>query len=190
MAASCLRTVVFNGLRGARNPTVVASIRAVSASHRQALLLYPASRSAVIQRTFNLSPVAYISTSQKSKVVTTADKVSGDGAQAKPTATSESLEEKDENWISFGYSLVDRDEDEWAHHLLMFCAITFMFCWGTFFMAYYPDFKNQAWAQREAYLELERRESAGLPLIDPNMIPVDNIDLPTDDELADFDIII
>jgi NADH dehydrogenase (ubiquinone) 1 beta subcomplex subunit 11 len=144
----------------------------------------------VTRRTFSLSPAAFISTSQKSKVVTTADKVSGEESHAKSATSSESLEAKDENWISYGYSLVDRDEDEWAHHLIMFCTITFMFCWGTFFMAYYPDFKNQAWAQREAYLELERRESAGLPLIDPNMIPVDNIDLPTDDELADFDIII
>jgi NADH dehydrogenase (ubiquinone) 1 beta subcomplex subunit 11 len=144
----------------------------------------------VTRRAFNLSPIALILTSQKSKVVTTADKVSGNESQTKSTSSTEKLEEKDENWISYGYSLVDRDEDEWAHHLLMFCTITIMFCWGTFLIAYYPDFKNQAWAQREAYLELERRQSAGLPLIDPNMIPVDQIDLPTDEELADFEIII
>ena len=51
-------------------------------------------------------------------------------------------------------------------------------------------YRDHAWAQREAYLELERREKAGLPLIDPNMIDPANIDLPSEEELADFEIII
>lgn len=50
--------------------------------------------------------------------------------------------------------------------------------------------RDHAWAQREAYLELERREKAGLPLIDPNMIDPAKIPLPSDEELADFEIII
>jgi len=102
----------------------------------------------------------------------------------------DNLEEKEENWISYGYSVVDRDEDEWAHHLIMFATITIAICWGTFFVAYYPDFRDNAWAQREAYLELERRELAGLPLIDANMIDQSKIDLPSEEELGDFDIII
>jgi NADH dehydrogenase (ubiquinone) 1 beta subcomplex subunit 11 len=133
------------------------------------------------------SGLAFISTSGKSKVVTTVDKIQG-----KPTAVQkeESLEEKEENWISFGYNLVDRNEDEWAHHLIMFCSVTILLCWGTFFFAYYPDFKNLAWSQREAYLELERRELCGLPLIDPNVLDPSKIDLPSEEELADFDIVI
>jgi NADH dehydrogenase (ubiquinone) 1 beta subcomplex subunit 11 len=132
--------------------------------------------------------VSYISTSEKSKVVTATDKTVHRGAAK--GAETESLEEKEENWISFGYNLTDREEDEWAHHLIMFCSVTICMCWGGFFLAYYPDFKDHAWAQREAYLELERRESNGLPLIDPNMISPDRIDLPTEEELGDFDIVI
>jgi len=103
---------------------------------------------------------------------------------------TENLEDKDENWISYGYSLVDRDEDEWAHHMAMFVGVTVLLCWGSFFMAYYPDFGDHNWAQREAYLELERREKNGLPLIDPNMVSADKICLPSEEELADFDIVI
>jgi NADH dehydrogenase (ubiquinone) 1 beta subcomplex subunit 11 len=139
------------------------------------------------------SGAAFISTSEKSKVVTTVDKIAGNpaaGGKSAAVQKEESLEEKEENWISFGYNLVDRDEDEWAHHLIMFCSITVLLCWGTFFFAYYPDFKNQAWAQREAYLELERRERCGLPLIDPDMLEAGKIDLPSEEELADFDIVI
>jgi NADH dehydrogenase (ubiquinone) 1 beta subcomplex subunit 11 len=133
------------------------------------------------------SGLAFISTSGKSKVVTTVEKVQGEKTT---TVQKESLEEKEENWISFGYNLVDRDEDEWAHHLTMFCSITILLCWGTFFFAYYPDFKDQAWSQREAYLELERREHCGLPLIDANLLDPSKIDLPSEEELADFDIVI
>lgn len=46
------------------------------------------------------------------------------------------------------------------------------------------------WAQREAYLELARREAAGLPLVDPNLIDPSKIELPTDEELGDTEIII
>jgi len=135
-----------------------------------------------------ITPTAPISTSKKNKdAVTVTDKVHHDEQVSK---TTENIEEKEENWMSFGYSLTDREEDEWAHHLLMFSGITIALCWGTFFVAYYPDFKDHAWAQREAYLELERRQSASLPLIDANLIDPANIDLPADDELADFEIII
>ena len=43
---------------------------------------------------------------------------------------------------------------------------------------------------REAYLELERRERLGLPLIDPNFVPVERIVLPTDKELGRFKLVI
>lgn len=46
------------------------------------------------------------------------------------------------------------------------------------------------WVKRESYIELRRREAAGLPLIDKNLIPVEKIKLPTDDELGDTKIII
>jgi len=102
----------------------------------------------------------------------------------------EKIGDADQNWISYGYSLVDREEDEWAHHMLMFCAITVVICWGSLILAYYPDFKDVAWAQREAYLELARREDGCLPLIDANLIETSRVILPSDEELGDFEIII
>jgi len=51
-------------------------------------------------------------------------------------------------------------------------------------------FRDVAWAQREAYLELARREEGGLPLIDANLIESSRVALPSDEELGDFEIII
>lgn len=47
-----------------------------------------------------------------------------------------------------------------------------------------------AWAQREAYLELDRRQRLGLPLVDPNYVPPEKMQLLSDEELKDFEIII
>ena len=46
------------------------------------------------------------------------------------------------------------------------------------------------WATREAYLDMHRREQEGLPLIDPYLIPPDQIVLPTEEELGDTEIVI
>ena len=51
-------------------------------------------------------------------------------------------------------------------------------------------FRRQHWLQREAYLELERREKAGLPLIDRNLVPVEQVELPSEEELGNVEIII
>ena len=53
-------------------------------------------------------------------------------------------------------------------------------------------FRAVNWAVREAFLEIERREKNGLPLVDPELIPVEKIksQLPSDEELGDTDIII
>jgi len=133
-----------------------------------------------------VQPACFISTSKKQDDSATAVGKLHD-SQVKPV---EDLEEKEENWISYGYSLVDRDEDEWSHHMVMFFGITVMIISTTLFFGYYPDFKDTAWSQREAYLELARREKEGLPLIDANFIDPAKINLPTDEELGDFEIIV
>ena len=51
-------------------------------------------------------------------------------------------------------------------------------------------FSMKDWVSREAFLELARREKEGLPLIDANVVPIENIELPTDEELEDREIII
>jgi len=47
-----------------------------------------------------------------------------------------------------------------------------------------------AWEKREALLEIARRQKLGLPLISENYIDPSKIQLPSDEELGDFDIII
>lgn len=48
------------------------------------------------------------------------------------------------------------------------------------------------WAKREAYLEIERRKKAGLPLISKDLLDpaVVAIQLPPEEELGDFQILI
>jgi len=50
--------------------------------------------------------------------------------------------------------------------------------------------RDRSWEKREALMELARREKLGLPLIDINYIDPSKIYLPSDEELADLDIII
>lgn len=48
------------------------------------------------------------------------------------------------------------------------------------------------WSTREAYLELSRREAAGLPKIDKEFIPLNEmlLQLPSEEELGDDEIYI
>lgn len=39
------------------------------------------------------------------------------------------------------------------------------------------------WAQREAFIEVNRREQLGLPFIDPNLVDPEKITLPSEEEL-------
>jgi len=47
-----------------------------------------------------------------------------------------------------------------------------------------------SWRTREAFLELERREKEGLPLVDPDYISSDSMVLPSDEELGDVEVIV
>lgn len=50
--------------------------------------------------------------------------------------------------------------------------------------------RGKSWAQREAYMLLAKREAAGLPLVNPNLVDPDKMELPSDEELGDQEIII
>ncbi|XP_074646409.1 NADH dehydrogenase [ubiquinone] 1 beta subcomplex subunit 11, mitochondrial-like [Tubulanus polymorphus] len=171
--ASLLRFV--GGLRFSRNcgGTIAASVT----RHKRANLAAPA---------------CFISTSQKNKeaVSVTSDALEKTKEKIVFPHPDAIPDEEHKNWISYGYSLTDKDEDEWAHNIIMFAGITLCLCGGSFIFAYLPDFQLQNWAQREAFLELARREELGLPLVDPNVIPVERINLPSDEELGDMEIII
>ncbi|KAH9508053.1 NADH dehydrogenase 1 beta subcomplex subunit 11 ndufb11 [Bulinus truncatus] len=134
---------------------------------------------------------AFISTSEKKKDV---------GAVVQPMEKSEEVKklterfkdtsESEENYVSYGYEPGDRDKDWFIYNLVMFCGITIGLCWGGFVLAYQPDYKFRDWGIREAYLELERREREGLPLVDPDYTKIDINSLPSDEEIGDTDIII
>merc|ERR1712141_940381 len=110
-----------------------------------------------------------ISTSKKNKDAISVNENVAAGADKK----QESLLDKEENWISFGYDLTDRDYDEWSHKAVLFTVITLVFGLGGLYIAYLPDFKMRDWAMREGYLELDRRTKAGEPLVSPDLIPAD-----------------
>lgn len=97
---------------------------------------------------------------------------------------------EDKNWVSYGFDYYSKEEDTNAHHASYFFSVTLCLVFGGFAWAYAPDTHMRDWAQREAYLELHRREKAGLPPIDPNYVNPKTVQLPSEDELCDVEIII
>lgn len=129
-----------------------------------------------------LANVRAISTSKKnSDTVTTAVNEQVSACDAK---TSE------KNWVSYGFDFKDQAEDKRATHSIFFFAITVCVIFGGFIWAYIPDYQLRDWAQREAFLELRRREKAGLPLVDANLIDPAKVQLPDDEDLGETEIII
>jgi len=91
---------------------------------------------------------------------------------------------KPRNWISYGYYQHDRALDRDTHAFVMFMFVTFGTVIVSFIIGYQPDFKSQDWATREGHLELARREKYGLPLVDRELIPVEQIQLPDEEQLV------
>uniref|UniRef100_A0A7R8ZA88 NADH dehydrogenase [ubiquinone] 1 beta subcomplex subunit 11, mitochondrial n=3 Tax=Timema TaxID=61471 RepID=A0A7R8ZA88_TIMDO len=107
--------------------------------------------------------------------------------------TAEKLETQTavkKNWMSYGFDFDNEQDDRNAMHATFFFSVTCCLVFGSFIFAYVPDFQLRDWAQREAFLELRRREHLGLPPIDKNLIDPEKIVLPTDEELGDTEIII
>lgn len=125
-----------------------------------------------------------ISTSQKKSDTATI------ASCPKPEATSETAAAQKKNWVNYGFDFGNKTEDRSATKSSFFFSVTLCLVWGTFIWAYLPDNQLRDWSQREAYLELRRREAAGLEPIDPNYIDPSKIDLPSDEELGDTEIII
>ncbi|KAI8745422.1 NADH dehydrogenase [ubiquinone] 1 beta subcomplex subunit 11, mitochondrial [Biomphalaria glabrata] len=134
---------------------------------------------------------ASISTSEKKKDV---------GAVVQPMEKSEELKkltekfkdtsDTEENYVSYGYEPGNRDKDWFLYHMIMFACISLGVCWGGFILAYMPDYKLRDWSHREAFLELERREKEGLPLVDTDYTKIDLSSLPSDEEIGDTEIVI
>ncbi|KAJ0180522.1 hypothetical protein K1T71_003926 [Dendrolimus kikuchii] len=106
------------------------------------------------------------------------------------SSACESTTEQDKNWVSYGFDYTSKEEDTNAHHASFFFSVTLCLVFGSFAWAYAPDLNLRDWSQREAFLELRRREKAGLPPIDPNFINPKYVKLPSESELCDVEIII
>lgn len=106
------------------------------------------------------------------------------------TVKSESKPEAQKNWVSYGFEFKNKEADSKAMHSITFASVTLCLIVGGFYILYSPDYNLKDWAQREAYLELRRREENGLLPIDPNLVDPAKIQLPSDEELEDTEIII
>ncbi|KAM3963445.1 LOW QUALITY PROTEIN: NADH dehydrogenase [ubiquinone] 1 beta subcomplex subunit NP15.6 [Aphomia sociella] len=106
------------------------------------------------------------------------------------TTACDTTSEKDKNWVSYGFDYTSKEEDTNAHHASFFFSVSLCLVFGGFMWSYSPDVHMRDWAQREAFLELRRREKAGLPPIDPNYISPKSMKLPSESELDGVEIII
>jgi NADH dehydrogenase (ubiquinone) 1 beta subcomplex subunit 11 len=105
-------------------------------------------------------------------------------------ATACETKPEDKNWVSYGFDYTDKEEDTNAHHASFFFSVTLCLVFGGFAWAYAPDVHMRDWAQREAFLELRRREKAGSRPIDPNYINPSLMNLPSESDICDVEIII
>ncbi|KAI6198361.1 Complex I-ESSS [Aphelenchoides fujianensis] len=98
------------------------------------------------------------------------------------------------DWLWFGQVAYDEHADWQRFHKLVFIAFTLGTAWLTFYLAVLlPDWpRGKEWALREAHLELERRQKAGLPAISKDFVDPQRVlaTLPSEEELRDFDILI
>lgn len=95
--------------------------------------------------------------------------------------------EQRDDWLSHGYTTQDRDEDAFFYHasFFLFWSIGGGMLWVM--LGYRPvGWRSMNWQGREAYLELHRRETLGIDLVSPDLIPRHRIILPSEEELVNF----
>ncbi|XP_067630402.1 NADH dehydrogenase [ubiquinone] 1 beta subcomplex subunit 11, mitochondrial [Eurosta solidaginis] len=134
----------------------------------------------IIQRSLALNLSRSIKTSQKKD----------ETAIVTPSTTEDFAKPNPKNWVSYGFEYESKEKDRSVTNWTFFASVTLCLVWGTFIWSYAPDPMMRDWAQREAYLELRRREQAGVDLINPNYVDPDTMNLPSDEELGDTEIII
>ncbi|KAF8770162.1 NADH dehydrogenase 1 beta like protein [Argiope bruennichi] len=141
---------------------------------------------------YSITKVALISTSKKSKdTLAFPDDVFPKKLPPAPKTVEDFAETKNPKfWVSYGYDEENYETDRHDHKVINFFMLTVLVCGGTFIMAYNPDVQNKDWIYREAYLRMNSRQKQGLPIIDKNYIDPEKIELPSDEELGDTEIII
>lgn len=140
-----------------------------------------------LQRSVALKQVSTLSVCRGIKTSTKKDET----VTAPTSVTTEDFANPSpKNWMSYGFDYKTESEDRKATKSTFFVAVTLCLVWGTFYWSYLPDTQLRNWAQREGFLELRRREQAGLDLISPNYVELANIPLPSDEDLGTTEIII
>lgn len=104
----------------------------------------------------------FISTSKKNSDTSS--------ALEEPKTMETVVSKRKKNWQTYGFDYVNEVDDLNKMHAAGFFGISVLICGICFVLAYYPDMNMFDWVKREGHLELHRRESLGLPLIDPNYI--------------------
>ena len=112
------------------------------------------------------------------------------GQASAPAKSQNESKTVNKNWVSYGFDFRDKANDRSAMKGSYFFSVTLCIVWGTFIWSYLPDPQLRDWAQREGYLQLRQREAAGQELISPNYVDPSLINLPSDEELGDTEIII
>lgn len=133
--------------------------------------------------------IRLVSTSPKKNDTSVAKPLS---SQVSEEVTDFSVEavKKSKNWVSYGYSRTDKQEDRQINNATWFMGVTVAICGTIFMWSYLPDRQYLEWSQREAYVVLRNREAAGLEPISANYIDPKQVELPSDEELGDTEIII
>ncbi|XP_055608612.1 NADH dehydrogenase [ubiquinone] 1 beta subcomplex subunit 11, mitochondrial [Uranotaenia lowii] len=135
----------------------------------------------------SLRSARLISSSQKNREAATIDVSKKAAAKpAEPAASTAATK----NWVSYGFDYKNETEDRNAMNSSFFFSVTLCLVLGGFYWAYLPDTQMLDWAQREGYLELRRREAAGLEPISKDYIDPAHIVLPSDEELGNTEIVI
>lgn len=124
-----------------------------------------------------------ISTSEKKR-----ETISAEVSAAAHTKADSAAVKK--NWVSYGFEFKNETEDRNTTKSSFFFAITLCMVWGSFVWSYLPDTQLRDWAQREGYLELRRREANGLEPIARDYFDPSTVELPSDEELGQTEIII
>ena len=94
----------------------------------------------------------------------------------------------DKNWISYGMSYTNYTHDRYEYHHFIGLTTMIFLVLLPFWRIYSPDqhyafAPERIWIKREARLELERREKLGLPAIDPDYVPRDQVKMPSKEKI-------
>ncbi|XP_058065309.1 NADH dehydrogenase [ubiquinone] 1 beta subcomplex subunit 11, mitochondrial [Anopheles bellator] len=137
----------------------------------------------------SLRSTRLISSSQKNRDAATIDIPKKAAAAAANPATAATATTS-KNWVSYGFDRYDEAYDRSEMNASFFFTVTLCLVLGSVYWSYLPDPQMQDWAQREAYLELRRREAAGLEPINKDLVDPATIVLPSDEELGNTEIVI